>query len=135
MVTKSERRLSRQRPFMPLPGEARPDWRIVCDVARRMGFGAAFDFGDPAAIFREHAALSGFENGGERLFDIGALAGLGTDDYAAFQPRHWPATRAGEARARLFADGRFPTPTGGRVSCRCARKAWRWRWTRLIRSR
>jgi assimilatory nitrate reductase catalytic subunit len=112
MVTNSERRMSRQRPFMPLPGAARPDWRIICDVARRMGFGAAFDFGDPAAIFREHAALSSFENGGERLFDIGALAGLEAIDYEAFQPRHWPAARAGEARARLFADGRFPTLDG-----------------------
>ena len=28
-VTNSERRISRQRPFLPLPGEARPDWWIV----------------------------------------------------------------------------------------------------------
>ncbi|HHZ08728.1 MAG TPA: molybdopterin-dependent oxidoreductase, partial [Rhizobiales bacterium] len=65
-VTNSERRLSRQRPFLPLPGSARPDWDIVCGVARRMGFGGAFAFDSPAAIFREHAALSAFENGGAR---------------------------------------------------------------------
>ncbi|WP_292254085.1 molybdopterin-dependent oxidoreductase, partial [Mesorhizobium sp.] len=40
-VTNSERRISRQRPFLPPPGEARADWRIVCDVAARMGFGEA----------------------------------------------------------------------------------------------
>lgn len=67
-VTNSERRISRQRPFLPLPGEARPDWRIICDVAQRMGFGEAFTHPDLASIFREHAALSGFENTGERLF-------------------------------------------------------------------
>ena len=76
-VTNSERRLSRQRPFMPMPGEARPDWRIICDVARRMGFAERLRLSTiPAEIFREHAALSAFENDGERLFDIGALAGI-----------------------------------------------------------
>ena len=33
-VTNSERRISRQRAFLPSPGEARPDWWIVCEVAR-----------------------------------------------------------------------------------------------------
>ena len=37
-VTNSERRISRQRRFLPLPGEAKPDWWIVSEVARRMGF-------------------------------------------------------------------------------------------------
>ena len=37
-VTNSERRISRQRRFLPLPAAARPDWRIICDVAGRMGF-------------------------------------------------------------------------------------------------
>ena len=40
-VTNSERRISRQRPFLPEPGESRADWWIVTEVARRMGFGAA----------------------------------------------------------------------------------------------
>jgi assimilatory nitrate reductase catalytic subunit len=71
-VTNSERRISRQRPFLPLPGEARPDWWIIGEVAKRMGFGVAFDFTSPAEIFAEHAALSGFENNGERDFNIGA---------------------------------------------------------------
>ena len=39
-VTNSERRISRQRAFLPMPGEARPDWWIVTEVARRLGFGA-----------------------------------------------------------------------------------------------
>ena len=58
-VTNSERRISRQRALRAAPGEARADWGIICDVARRMGFGEAFAFDGPAAIFREHAALSG----------------------------------------------------------------------------
>src|ERR1700680_1898783 len=43
-VTNTERRISRQRAFLPLPGEAKPDWWIVAEVAKRLGFGAAFDF-------------------------------------------------------------------------------------------
>ncbi|WP_187969502.1 nitrate reductase [Aquibium microcysteis] len=112
MVTNSERRMSRQRSFMAPPGDARPDWRIVCDVAQRMGFGEAFGFDGPAAIFREHATLSAFENDGGRLFDIGALATMGDADYERFAPAHWPQPRRGEASQRLLGGGRFPTPDG-----------------------
>ena len=73
-VTNSERRISRQRRFLPLPGEAKPDWWIVSEVARRMGFADAFAYASAADIFREHAALSAFENDGTRDFDLGALA-------------------------------------------------------------
>ncbi|HEV2503593.1 MAG TPA: molybdopterin-dependent oxidoreductase [Mesorhizobium sp.] len=111
MVTNSERRLSRQRPFLAMPGAVRPDWRIICDVAARMGFGEAFDFDGPAAIFREHAALSAFENNGGRLFDLGALAEMPDADYETFEPRLWPA-RDERRAGRLLGDGSFPTPDG-----------------------
>ncbi|MFX7845370.1 hypothetical protein ABTK14_24235, partial [Acinetobacter baumannii] len=78
----SERRISRQRAFLPAPGKARADWDIVCDVARRMGF-AGFDYAGAAEIFREHARLSGFENGGTRDFDISALATITDRAYEA----------------------------------------------------
>ena len=72
-VTNSERRISRQRAFLVPPGEAKPDWWIVCEVAKRMGFGKAFAYHYPSEIFREHAALSAFENDGTRDFDLGGL--------------------------------------------------------------
>ena len=50
-VTNSERRISRQRPFLPLPGEALPDWWIVCEVARRLGHGEAFAYGSRPTSF------------------------------------------------------------------------------------
>ncbi|MBK8991364.1 MAG: nitrate reductase [Gammaproteobacteria bacterium] len=112
-VTNSERRISRQRAVVPAPGEARHDWRIVCDIAARMGFGHAFDYPGPAAIFREHAALSGLENAGTRAFDIGALAHLPDDAYEALQPVQWPVNAAHPAGTRrLFGDARFFTPSG-----------------------
>jgi assimilatory nitrate reductase catalytic subunit len=112
-VTNSERCVSRQRAFLPAPGEARPDWWIVSQVARRMGFAAGFDYASAAAVFREHAALSGFENGGTRDFDLGAWAHLPDADYAALQPRQWPVPATPASRsARPFADGRFYTDSG-----------------------
>ncbi|HEX6997681.1 MAG TPA: molybdopterin-dependent oxidoreductase [Gammaproteobacteria bacterium] len=113
-VTNSERRISRQRAFLPPAGESRPDWWIVTEVARRMGFGAAFPYRTPADVFREHARLSAFENGGRRAFDIGALAALSDEAYERLDPVQWPlpAEGHGRASARLFGDGRFFTPSG-----------------------
>src|SRR6476660_3761096 len=50
-VTNSERRISRQRAFLTPPGEAKPDWWIVTQVAKHMGFGAGFPYTSPAEIF------------------------------------------------------------------------------------
>ena len=109
-VTNSERAISRQRSFLPPPGEARPDWWIVAEVARRLGFGAAFAWTGPADIFREHAALSAFENGGTRAFDIGAHAGLDDRAYESLAPFVWPALADGEPAGRFFAEGGFFHP-------------------------
>lgn len=112
-VTNSERRISRQRAFLPLPGEAKPDWWILCEVGKRLGFGEAFAYAGPAAIYREHAALSAFENGGSRDFDIGAHAGLSQHDYDGLAPVQWPVPAARpQGTARLFAEGGFFTADG-----------------------
>ena len=107
-VTNSERRISRQRAFLDPPGECKPDWWIVSQVARRMGFVEEFWYRSPADVFREHAALSGFENRGDRAFDIGALATLTDAAYDSLEPVQWPLSVAGPASPpRLFGDGRF----------------------------
>jgi assimilatory nitrate reductase catalytic subunit len=116
-VTNSERCISRQRAFRPAPGDARPDWWMLAEVARRMGWEAAFAYRNPAQIFREHAALSAFENDGatRRLFDIGALADVSDEGYESLPATHWPLPRGAAAPGarRLFGDGReFPTPDG-----------------------
>src|SRR5260221_5167153 len=107
-VTNSERCISRQRAFLDPPGETKPDWWIVGEVAKRLGFGAAFDFKAPADVFREHAALSAFENGGGRDFDIGALTSLSDEAFDELAPVLWPI-RAGdsEPQQRFFANGGF----------------------------
>ena len=109
-VTNSERRISRQRSFLPLPGEAKPDWWIISEVAKRMGFAAAFNFASPAEIFAEHAALSSLENNGARDFDIGACANISVADFDRLAPFQWPRPANAVSSDRLFADGRFFTP-------------------------
>ncbi len=103
-VTNSDRTISRQRGFLQSPGEARPDWWIVGEVAKAMGFAEGFSYAHPAEIFREHARLSAYRNAGARLFDIGHLASISNAAYDAFAPEQWGGTP--------FADGKFPTPDG-----------------------
>ena len=105
-VTNSDRTISRQRAVLASPGAARPDWDILAEVGRRMGFGRAFDFDSPAQIFREYAMLSGIAARFGRDFDISGLADLKDTEYDTFEPVRWPvsATRHG---GRFFGDGRF----------------------------
>ena len=121
-VTNSERRISRQRAFRPLAGDAKPDWWIICEVARRMGFGAGFEFGSAHDVFLEHARLSGYRNDGSRAFDIGGLADLSRDEYDTLEPVQWPVPAAfyatpdatGLAHARMLAGGTPRLGLGGR---------------------
>jgi assimilatory nitrate reductase catalytic subunit len=103
-VTNSDRTISRQRVLFAPPGEAKPDWWIVTQVARAMGWRDAFGFDHPADIYREHARLSAYRNEGKRLFDIGFHGAISNRDYDAMEPVQW-------GRAP-FAGGRFPTPDG-----------------------
>ncbi|TIN98707.1 MAG: nitrate reductase [Mesorhizobium sp.] len=114
-VTNSERRISRQRAFLSLPGETRPDWWIIAEVARRMGFGEAFAHETPAAVFGEHAALSGFENEGARDFDIGAYAGIDAEAYEVLEPFQWRAPSSGTP---LWPAGHLPRKGGDQLLSR-----------------
>jgi assimilatory nitrate reductase catalytic subunit len=106
-VTNSDRTISRQRPFLAPPGEARADWRIVCDVARAMGFNG-FDYVSPHEIFGEHARLTTQMNGGRRALDLGAWENITAAEYRDWQPAAWPmATDRAGTRGPMFADGRF----------------------------
>jgi assimilatory nitrate reductase catalytic subunit len=103
-VTNSDRTISRQRAFLPLPAEARPDWWIVTQVAQRMGWKSAFAFDRPADIWREHCRLSTYQNDGARLFALAGQAAMGNADYDAMTPFRWGGTP--------FADGHYATPDG-----------------------
>jgi assimilatory nitrate reductase catalytic subunit len=104
-VTNSERMISRQRGFLAAPGDAKPDWWIMAEVAKRMGWGAAFAYPNAASIYREHAAMTGFENDGARVLDLSDHAQLSDADYDALDPFQWGGNSPFAARA-------FATPNG-----------------------
>ncbi|WP_454830956.1 nitrate reductase [Pseudoxanthomonas wuyuanensis] len=111
-VTNSERRISRVRQAVPAPGQARPDWWIANEVARRIearlappGVAPMFEFKEPSAVFDEHRRLTV-----GRDLDIGGL------DYARLEaegPLQWPfAAGAAEGQVRRYGDGAFATGNG-----------------------
>ncbi len=106
-VTNSERRISRQRPFLEAPGAARPDWKILCDVAARMGWADAFDYQSAADVFREYAALSNLGTRFGRDFDISGLGDLTEAEYDALAPVQWPVRKGETPGGRFFAEGGF----------------------------
>jgi assimilatory nitrate reductase catalytic subunit len=113
-VTNSERRISRQRNFMPAMGDAKPDWWIITQVARKLGHTAEFNYQHPFQIFNEHAGLSAFENGYDdfpvRDFDISGLTQLTESTYNDLQPIQWPVNKSyPNGRQRFFDDGKFFT--------------------------
>ncbi len=116
MVTNSERTVSRQRGFLPAPGEARPDWWALCEVGKRLGHVEAFDFSSPAEIFREYAAMSALAVRFGRQLDLTAAAALDDSDYQHWQPRRWPFGGG----ARCFTDGRFSHADGRARFVACA---------------
>lgn len=62
--TNTDRRVQRVRQALPLPGEARPDWQIVCDLAQRMerllgvSQSAGFAYQEAAEIWEEMRLLT-----------------------------------------------------------------------------
>ena len=90
-VTNSERRISRQRAFLPLPGEAKPDWWQMAEVGKTHGVSRAASVGPYAAeIFAEYARLTASENNGTRDLDIGAYGDIPAQTYDALEPFQWP---------------------------------------------
>jgi NADH-quinone oxidoreductase subunit G len=54
--TNLERRVQRIRPAVRPPGEARPDWRVLRDLGRRLSPDGGFGFTSPLAVWQELAA-------------------------------------------------------------------------------
>lgn len=112
-VTNSERCISRQRAFLPEPGEAKPDWWIVSQVGQRMGFAEAFSYESAAEVFREHAALTGAGAQHGKALDISAMATLSDHDYDVLEPTQWPVnSKNPKGKKRIFENGGFSTADG-----------------------
>ena len=57
VCTNTERRVQRLRAALPPPGQASPDWWIISEIAKRLGF-KGFDFESPKEIFNEFCSVS-----------------------------------------------------------------------------
>jgi assimilatory nitrate reductase catalytic subunit len=103
--TNAEGRVVKHNKATEPPGEARTDWWIVCEIARRLGAGDKFAFGSPREIFEElrvaskggHADYSGITY--ERIEETDGL--------------FWPVPNEGHpGTPRLFEDLRSYWPDG-----------------------
>ncbi|MDP3844271.1 MAG: molybdopterin-dependent oxidoreductase [Oxalobacteraceae bacterium] len=113
-VTNSERRITRFKPVLPKPAEARHDWEIVIDFARRLErlLGKAvnktstlFPYQSAEEIWNEHR-----ETTRGRDLDI---TGLSFDILEQQGPQQWPFPEgATTGKQRLYEDGIFPTVSG-----------------------
>jgi assimilatory nitrate reductase catalytic subunit len=104
-VTNAEGRVIRIRKAVDPPGEARPDWQIICDLARRLGQGARFDFHAPAEIFDELRRVS---RGG-----VADYGGINYDRLERDMGVFWPCPDEDHpGTPRLFEGGRFHHPDG-----------------------
>ncbi len=96
--TNTDRRVQIGRPALEVPGEARLDWEILCDVATRMGYPMQYD--SPREIFAEFAGLT-------HSYSTFSYENLGPTG------RLWPNPdpEHDDGPVVLFGDG-FPTPSG-----------------------
>uniref|UniRef100_A0ACD5GQ32 Molybdopterin-dependent oxidoreductase n=1 Tax=Desertifilum tharense IPPAS B-1220 TaxID=1781255 RepID=A0ACD5GQ32_9CYAN len=57
-MTNSERVVTLCQAFRPPKGEAKPDWEIFAEVARRLGFGDRFIYPNSAAVYAEYVQIT-----------------------------------------------------------------------------
>src|SRR5437016_4194506 len=101
--TNSEQRVQRVRQALPPPGEARPDWWIACELAKRVARRLGIDVGDqfgypgPAEIFDEIARITPL------------LAGLSHARLDREGGIQWPCPTADHPGTRYLYAESFPT--------------------------
>ncbi|WP_407921105.1 assimilatory nitrate reductase catalytic subunit NasC [Brevibacillus migulae] len=99
-MTTLEGRVTLRRAVSPLPGKARLDWQILCDMAVALGKRKGFSYASAEEIFEEL-----------RIASKGGIADYSGITYARMEQENgvfWPCKREEEAGVvRLFEDGRF----------------------------
>jgi len=101
-MTNSERRISYLQKVVDPPGEALPDFEIICRVARKMGY-RGFNFKNSREVFDEYRQLTR----GTSL----SIEGLSYDYLMKKGTVQWPFKNK-QGTSRLFEDGWFYTANG-----------------------
>lgn len=103
--TNSERRVTLLEQVVEPPGDARPDWWWAAQAAESMGFRAGgMRFATAADVFDEFARVTAGRPNDQSALSHALLRAKG--------PQQWPCPALGNASARRFEDGQFPTPSG-----------------------
>jgi len=103
-MTNSERRVSHLQKVIDPPGEARPDYQILCAFAKQMGF-KGFGYTSPSEVYDEHCLLTKGTH-----IDVSGLSYSRLKQEGTFQ---WPVpTRDHNGTSRLFTDHLFYTSSG-----------------------
>ncbi|HEX5137840.1 MAG TPA: formate dehydrogenase subunit alpha [Planctomycetota bacterium] len=97
-VTNTDRRVQVMHPALKPPGEARLDWRIICDISTRMGY--PMQYGSAAEVFDEMVPLTDAYRGLTHR-NLGATGKL----YPCPEPE------TSDGTVVMFGDG-FPTADG-----------------------
>jgi formate dehydrogenase alpha subunit len=93
----TERRVQRVRKAVEVPGQARPDWRIIADISTAMGFPMSYE--SPQQIMEEIARLT---------------PSYGGISYARIENEglHWPCPTADHPGTPVLHVGQFPIGRG-----------------------
>jgi anaerobic selenocysteine-containing dehydrogenase len=89
---------------VPPPGEARPDWQWVQQVAHEMSFDHGMSFTSAAEIFDEFVRTTANRPNDQ--------SGLSHKTLREQGPQHWPHAVNNVPTQRRYTHGVFPTPTG-----------------------
>jgi assimilatory nitrate reductase catalytic subunit len=104
-TTSVEGRVIRHRKAVEPPADARADWRIICDLARRLGQGDKFNYASPRDIFEEIRVAS---KGGVADYSGMTWERL-EENYGLF----WPCPSPDHpGTPRLYENGKFGHPDG-----------------------
>lgn len=107
-MTNSERRVTLCQAFCQPPGEAKADWEIFAEVARRLGFADKFSFQTSAEVYAEYVQLTK-----GRVCDV---SGISHERLKQEGPLQWPCPEKGSGEGnspkQLYTDFRFSTPDG-----------------------
>jgi assimilatory nitrate reductase catalytic subunit len=104
-TTNVEGRVLRVKGIDRTPGETKRDWKIICELAERLGRGKYFQFDSPEDIFNELRVAS---KGG-----IADYYGITYEKLDKMQGVFWPCpTEESEGMPRLFEDLKFNFPDG-----------------------
>ena len=97
--TNTERRVQRWKKAQDPPGEAKPDWQIICELGAWMGYEEQFTYKSPEEVFNEVAAVTPSYHG---------------ISYPRLDPDglHWPCPTAEHPGTPILHREKFAMPDG-----------------------